>query len=123
MLGETNLEWIHVRKIRSKSDFIPSNLNFATGALSAKQVKPVNTRYLEGNDQLDCEAVMRSSKACGPLYKWAESQVKYSYVFNQRTSPDTKTGVPTVTGGYGYGNGNRRGRSNGSTQQATLRRW
>ena len=26
---------------------------------------------------------MRSSKACGPLYKWAESQVKYSSVFNQ----------------------------------------
>ena len=83
MLGETNLEWIHVRKLRSKSDFIPSILNFAADALSAKQVKPVNTRYLEGNDQLDCEAVMRSSKACGPLYKWAESQVKYSSVFNQ----------------------------------------
>ena len=26
---------------------------------------------------------MRSSKACGPLYKWAESQIRYSSVYNR----------------------------------------
>lgn len=83
MLGETNLEWAHVRKLLSKSDFIPSILNFAADTLSAKQVKVVTSRYLDGNDQLDYKAVMNSSKACGPLYKWAESQVKYSSVFNR----------------------------------------
>lgn len=25
---------------------------------------------------------MRSSKACGPLFKWAESQIKYSTIYN-----------------------------------------
>jgi dynein heavy chain 1 len=83
MLGETNLEWTHVRKLLSKADFIPSILNFAVEDLSAKQVKLVQSNYLEGNDELNYDIVMRSSKACGPLYKWAESQVKYSTVYNR----------------------------------------
>mmetsp|Transcript_17192 Transcript_17192/g.32539 ORF Transcript_17192/g.32539 Transcript_17192/m.32539 type:complete len:4250 (-) Transcript_17192:45-12794(-) len=83
MLGETNLEWAHVRKLLSKADFIPSILNFAVEDLSAKQVKLVQTKYLDGNDELNYDIVMRSSKACGPLYKWAESQVKYSTVYNR----------------------------------------
>ena len=83
MLGETNLEWTHVRKLLSKADFIPSILNFAVDSLTPRQVNRVTTDYLDGNDKLSFEAVMRSSKACGPLYKWAESQVKYSTVFNQ----------------------------------------
>jgi dynein heavy chain 1 len=31
---------------------------------------------------LTVEAVNRSSKACGPLYQWAESQIKYSSIYN-----------------------------------------
>ena len=38
---------------------------------------------MTGNDDLTVESVTRSSKACGPLYKWAESQVKYSSVYNR----------------------------------------
>jgi len=83
MLGEKNLEWTNVRKLISKSDFIPSILNFVADTLSAKQVNLVTSRYLDGNDSLDYKTVMNSSKACGPLYKWAESQVKYSSVFNR----------------------------------------
>eukprot|EP00979_Chaetoceros_neogracilis_P014654 scaffold4802_cov267-Chaetoceros_neogracile.AAC.39 len=83
MLGESNLEWTHVRKLLGKSDFIPSILDFAAATLTPKQVKHVTSDYLDGNDDLTFEAVMRSSKACGPLYKWAESQVKYSTVFNR----------------------------------------
>lgn len=83
MLGETNLEWAHVRKLISKADFIPSILNFAVEDLNAKQVKLVQSNYLDGNEELNYDIVMRSSRACGPLYKWAESQVKYSTVYNR----------------------------------------
>ncbi len=83
MLGEKNLEWAHVRKLLSKSDFIPSILGFEADTLSQRQVKLINTKYLDGNDELNYNLVNRASQACGPLYKWAESQVKYSTVFNK----------------------------------------
>jgi dynein heavy chain 1 len=83
MLGETDLEWTNVRKLVSKTEFIPSILDFAADTLSARQVKLVTDRYLDGNDDLSYEVVLRASQACGPLYKWAESQVKYSSVFNR----------------------------------------
>ena len=37
---------------------------------------------MEGNDEISVEKVTRSSKACGPLYQWAESQIKYSSIYN-----------------------------------------
>ena len=83
MLGEKNLEWSQVRKMISKSDFIPSILNFDVDKLTPRQVKLVTEKYLDGNEKLNFESVMRSSQACGPLYKWAESQVKYTTVFNR----------------------------------------
>lgn len=83
MLGETKVDWADVRKLLSKSDFIPSILNFDADLLSAKQIKLVRDNYLEGNPDLSTEAVMRSSKACGPLFQWAESQIRYSTVYNR----------------------------------------
>lgn len=82
MLGEKTVEWNQIRKVLAKTDFIPSILNFNADNLTARQIKVVNDKYLEGNPDLTSEAVMRSSKACGPLYKWAESQIKYSTIFN-----------------------------------------
>ena len=35
------------------------------------------------NLELTIKTVTRSSKACGPLYKLAESQVTYSAVYNR----------------------------------------
>ena len=83
MLGESNLEWSHVKKTVSKSDFIPSILNFAADELTPRQVQLLHKKYLDGNDDINYEKVMHSNKACGPLYKWADSQVKYSTVFNR----------------------------------------
>lgn len=83
MLGETKTEWADVRKLLSKGDFIPSILNFDADKLSAKQIKQVRDNYLDGNPDLTVEAVMRSSRACGPLFQWAESQIKYSSVYNR----------------------------------------
>jgi dynein heavy chain 1 len=82
MLGEKNVEWSDVRKLVAKADFIPSILKFDADNLSAKQIKLVTDKYLDGNPDLTVESVMRSSKACGPLYKWAESQIKYSTIYN-----------------------------------------
>ena len=83
MLGENKVEWADVRKLLSKSDFIPSILNFDADVLAAKQIKLVRDKYLDGNPELNTEAVMRSSKACGPLFQWAESQIRYSTVYNR----------------------------------------
>lgn len=37
---------------------------------------------MDGNSGLTVEAVNRSNKACGPLYQWTESQIKYSSIYN-----------------------------------------
>ena len=83
MLGEKKTEWTDVRKLLSKADFIPSILSFDVDKLTSRQVKLVQDNYVEGNQSLNVESVSRSSKACGPLYKWAESQIKYSSVYNR----------------------------------------
>eukprot|EP00562_Extubocellulus_spinifer_P009490 CAMPEP_0178491962 /NCGR_PEP_ID=MMETSP0696-20121128/11685_1 /TAXON_ID=265572 /ORGANISM="Extubocellulus spinifer, Strain CCMP396" /LENGTH=4359 /DNA_ID=CAMNT_0020119857 /DNA_START=116 /DNA_END=13193 /DNA_ORIENTATION=+ len=83
MLGEKKTEWVDIRKLISKTEFIPSILSFDADTLSDRQVKIVDSGYLTGNADLTVESVTRSSKACGPLYKWAESQVKYSSVYNR----------------------------------------
>ena len=82
MMGEQKLEWIDVRKMLGKSDFIANVLEFDADTLSDKQINLVQTNYL-GNPDLTVETVTRSSKACGPLYSWAESQIKYSSVYNR----------------------------------------
>jgi len=82
MLGETKVEWADIRKHLAKTDFIPSIIDFDADKLSSKQIKLVKDKYLDGNPDLTEESVTRSSKACGPLYKWAESQIKYSTIYN-----------------------------------------
>jgi hypothetical protein len=46
--------------------------------LTSRQIKIVKDKYLDGNPDLSVEKVMRSSKACGPLYQVSVSgeQVK-----------------------------------------------
>ena len=55
---------------------------FAVDNLGSRQIKVVRDKYLDGNADLTVESVTRSSKACGPLYQWAESQIKYSSIYN-----------------------------------------
>ena len=83
MLGEKKVEWGSVRKLLAKSEFIPSILNFNADKLTDRQTKLVREKYLDGNKDLSVERVRKSSKACGPLYAWAESLVKYSTVYNR----------------------------------------
>lgn len=62
MLGEKSVEWTEVRKMLSKTDFIPSIIDFDADKLSIKQIKLVKEKYLDGNPELSEEAVTRSSK-------------------------------------------------------------
>jgi dynein heavy chain 1, cytosolic len=82
MLGESNLEWASIRKLLARSDFIANIIDFDADKLSSKQIKLVKDKYLDGNAELTVESVTRSSKACGPLYQWCESQIKYSTIYN-----------------------------------------
>ena len=83
MMGEKSSDWNEVRKLLAKSDFIPTILNFDADKLTAKQIKLVKDNYLDGNPDLTTESVTRSSKACGPLFNWAASQIMYSSVYNR----------------------------------------
>jgi dynein heavy chain 1, cytosolic len=68
MLGEKSVEWADVRKLLSKAEFIPNIIDFDADKLSAKQIKLVKEKYLDGNPELNAEAVTRSSKGtflCG----------------------------------------------------------
>ncbi|KAK1747403.1 dynein heavy chain [Skeletonema marinoi] len=82
MLGEKKTDWADVKKMLAKKDFIPSILDFNVDNLTSRQIQIVREKYLDGNEDLSVEKVMRSSKACGPLYQWAESQIKYSTIYN-----------------------------------------
>jgi dynein heavy chain 1 len=83
MMGESKLEWGEIRKILSRNDFIPSILNFDVDTLTQKQIRIVQDKYLGGHPDLSSESVTRSSKACGPLFTWAQSQIRYSSVYNR----------------------------------------
>ena len=82
MLGEKSTEWVDIRKVLAKNEFISSILDFDVDKLTSRQIKICKDKYLDGNEDLSVEKVMRSSKAVGPLYQWAESQIKYSSIYN-----------------------------------------
>eukprot|EP01039_Chlorochromonas_danica_P002781 gene2781-3035_t len=82
MIGETNTEWNEIRKIIRRDDFITTVVNFDPLSLTPKQMKIVNDNYLS-NTELDYNSVDRASKACGPLYKWAGSQIKYASILKK----------------------------------------
>jgi dynein heavy chain 1 len=82
MMGESSVEWADVRKLIARADFISNIVHFDADKLSQRQIMLINEKYLDGNPDLTEESVNRSSKACGPLYLWASSQIKYSTIYN-----------------------------------------
>lgn len=82
MIGEKNTDWTEIRKVIRRDDFITTVVNFDPLTLTQKQVKAVQEDYLS-NAELDYSSVDRASKACGPLYQWAESQVKYATILRK----------------------------------------
>ena len=82
MIGEKSTDWTEIRKVIRRDDFIATVVNFDPLSLTQKQVKAVQDDYLS-LAELDYTSVDRASKACGPLYQWAESQVKYATILRR----------------------------------------
>ena len=82
MIGEKNMEWTEIRKVIRREDFIPTVVNFDPLTLNNKQVVEVQRDYLD-NPELNYDTVDRASKACGPLYEWAVSQIKYATILKK----------------------------------------
>jgi dynein heavy chain 1 len=82
MIGEPSDDWDSIRKVIRKDDFIATVVNFDPTALSPKQVKQVQDNFLSNTD-IDYNSVDRASKACGPLYQWAVSQIKYAVILKK----------------------------------------
>ena len=82
MIGEKSTDWTDIRKVIRRDDFIATVVNFDPLTLTQKQVKAVQDDYLS-MAELDYTSVDRASKACGPLYQWAESQVKYATILRK----------------------------------------
>jgi dynein heavy chain 1 len=82
MIGETNIDWAEIRKVIRRDDFIATVVNFDPLSLTPKQIKNVQDSYLS-NSEVDYAAVDRASKACGPLYQWASSQIKYATILKK----------------------------------------
>ena len=80
MLGEEKVsDWGDVRKFVKKDDFITTVVNFDSLRLTPAVIKVVQDKYLSSTD-IDQAKVDNASKACGPLYMWAGSQIKYALI-------------------------------------------
>jgi dynein heavy chain 1 len=82
MMGEKNLDWSEIRKVLRREEFIPTVVNFDPLSLSTKTIKTIQDTYL-ANPDLDYQSVDRASKACGPLYQWGESQIRYAVILKK----------------------------------------
>ena len=82
MIGEMSTDWQDIRRVIRRDDFIATVVNFDPLSLTQKQVKAVQDEYLS-NAELDYTSVDRASKACGPLYQWAESQIQYATILRK----------------------------------------
>jgi dynein heavy chain 1 len=82
MIGEPAEDWDSIRRVIRKDDFISTVVNYDPTELTPKQIKQVQDNYLSGSD-MDFASVDRANKACGPLYQWAVSQIKYAVILKR----------------------------------------
>ncbi|XP_065175263.1 cytoplasmic dynein 1 heavy chain 1-like [Sycon ciliatum] len=77
MLGEPTSDWKAIRGIIMRDNFINSIINFSTEDISDGMRKSMKDKYFSLED-FKFEQINRSSRACGPLAKWAIAQVGYA---------------------------------------------
>jgi len=75
-------EWAEVKTFIKKEDFIPSVVNFDKNDIPDKVKTFIYKNYIDDTVNFNTDAIMKASKAAGPLAKWVESIVKYSTVFH-----------------------------------------
>lgn len=81
MMGEKSTEWGEIRKFVKRDDFVATVVNFDPMSLSVKQIRKAQEYF--DNPELTYDAVDRASKACGPLFEWAKSQIFYSTILRK----------------------------------------
>ena len=80
MLGHKDVDnWDEVRKVIRKEEFIHDILEFDSSKLAKSMVASIKSKYMS-DPNTTAESVHRASKACGPLFQWALSQVDYCTV-------------------------------------------
>ena len=84
MMGEPDLDWSEIRKVVRRDDFIYTVVNFDPLVLTESQVDLVTRKYLSKDSEgFTYESVNRASKACGPLFSWASSQIRYATILRR----------------------------------------
>ncbi|RYG41975.1 hypothetical protein EON68_02450, partial [archaeon] len=75
----STLDWAEMRRSLRSADFISNVVNFKSDALSRGRRAMLSEKYIAGKAVEDvCEDIFRASRACGPLYRWVVSQVRFS---------------------------------------------
>ena len=77
LLREPTSDWKTIRSTIMKDTFISSVVNFSTEDITDDMRSRMNKQYLSDPDY-NFETVNHSSKACGPLAKWAIAQISYA---------------------------------------------
>ena len=77
LTGDKAKTWDDIRKAVSKDEFASKILNFDVMAASPKSIFKVQEQCL-ANKELTFAAVDRASKSSGALFKWVQSQIRYT---------------------------------------------
>jgi dynein heavy chain 1, cytosolic len=81
--GAKSPSWDDIRKFIRRDDFISGILDFDVKELLKDPKRLKSMRPYFDDAAFNFETVNRSSKACGPLVKWMESQVMFAEVLEQ----------------------------------------
>lgn len=72
--------WKDCRSYITKTDFIPTILNFNKDDVTEKTKKYIKKEYLD-NSTWDIAAIFKASQAAGPLAKWVQSLIEYAEIY------------------------------------------
>lgn len=81
----STLDWAEIRRVLRASDFIQTVCGFKSESFSSKARSLVAERYMRGPQSANFtfERISGASHACGPLYKWVVSQVRYAEILEK----------------------------------------
>ena len=74
-MGKTKVDWKSVQRELKKTSFTNSVLAFDSESIKESAREAVTKKYLS-KKEWNLKKIDYSSKACGPLAKWGESQVR-----------------------------------------------
>ncbi|QLQ78573.1 hypothetical protein HG537_0A08200 [Torulaspora globosa] len=83
LLGYQSSDWRSIQQFIRSDEFILKILHFGAEAKLTKEAKDfVRDKYLS-SPELNFEKVHRASKACGPLFQWVSTQVRFGEVLEK----------------------------------------